>query len=87
MDEISRGIRLSTVVFSNHILSLIRPKKKCNFCIHHPLGLRYLFQLRGLKKWHNFINTPSDKCLCNQGIEDTNHFLFLCLFLLLGEQT
>ena len=32
------------------------------------------------KKCHNFIDTPSDKCLCNHGIEDTNHFLFLCPF-------
>ena len=72
-------------VLKNHILSLIRPKKKCNFVIHDILGLRCLFQLRaGLsslryhKKCHNFIDTPSYKCLCNEGIEDTNHFLFLC---------
>ena len=26
------------------------------------------------------MDTPSDKYLCNQGIEDTNHFLFLCPF-------
>ena len=32
------------------------------------------------KNCHNFIDTPSDKCLCNHGIEDTNHFLFLCPF-------
>ena len=68
-----------------HILSLIRPKKKNVFGIHDPLGLRYLFQLRlGLsplrhhKKCHNFIDTPSDICLCNNGIEDTNHYLFWC---------
>ena len=74
-------------VLKNHILSLLRPKKKYIFGIHDPLGLRYLFQLRvGLsslryhKKRHNFIDTPSYKCLCNQGIEDTNHFLFLCPF-------
>ena len=29
---------------------------------------------------HNLIDTPSDKCLCNHGIEDTNHFLFSCPF-------
>ena len=29
-----------------HILSLIRPKAKSTFGIHHPLGLRFLFQLR-----------------------------------------
>ena len=76
-----------SVFSTNHILSLIRPKKKCIFGIHDPLGLRYLFQLRaGLsssryhKKCHNFFDTPTDKCLCNQGIEDTNRFLFLCPF-------
>ena len=30
------------------------------------------------KKRHNFIDTPSDICHCNQGIEDTSHFLFSC---------
>ena len=74
-------------ILKNHIFSLIRPKGKNIFGIHDPLGLRYLLQLRvGLsllryhKKCHNFIDTPSDKCLCNHGIEDTNHFLFLCPF-------
>ena len=74
-------------ILKDHILSLIRPKKKNIFGIHDPLGLRYLLQLRvGLsflryhKKCHNFIDTPSDICLCNHGIEDTNHFLFLCPF-------
>ena len=63
----------------DHILSLIRPKKKNIF------GLRYLLQLRvGLcflryhKRYHNFIDTTSDKFLCNQGIEGINHFLFSC---------
>ena len=72
-------------ILKDHILSLIRPKKRNIFGIHDPLGLRYLLQLRvGLsflkhhKKYHNFIDTPSDICLCNHGIEDTNHFLFLC---------
>ena len=77
----------SILILKDHILSLIRPEKKKIFGIHDPLGLRYLFQLRvGLsplrshKKRHNFIDTPSDKCICNHGIEDTNHFLFLCPF-------
>ena len=69
----------------DHILSLIRQTKK-NICgIHDPLGL--LFQLRvGFsflryhKKCHNYIDTLSDKCLCNHGMEDTNHFLFSCPF-------
>ena len=74
-------------ILKKHMLSLTRPEKKSIFGIHDPLGLRYLFQLRvGLsslrshKKHHNFIDTPSDKCLCNHGIEDTSHFLFSCPF-------
>ena len=57
-------------ILKDHILSMIRPEKKTIFCIHDPLGLRYLLQLRvGLsslrhhKKCHNFIDTPSDICL------------------------
>ena len=72
-------------ILKNHILTLIRPKKKSIFGIHDPQGLRKLFQLRvGLsplrhhKKCHNFIDTPSDICFCHQGIEDTKHFLFSC---------
>ena len=72
-------------ILKDHILSMIRPKKKNIFGIHDPLGLRYILQLRvGLsslryhKKCHNFIDTPSDICLCSDGIEDINHFLFLC---------
>ena len=67
----------------NHLVSLIRPMKKNIFGIHDPVGLRYLLQLRvGLcllrnhKKRHDFIDTPSDKCLCNHG----NDFLFSCPF-------
>ena len=62
--------------------------KKSIFGMHDPLGLRYILQLRmGLsylryhKKCHIFINTPSDKCLCNHGIEDTKNLLFCCPFL------
>ena len=57
------------------------------FGVHDPLGRRYLLSLsvglsslRCHKKCDNFFDTPSHKCLCNQGIEDTNHFLFLCPF-------
>ena len=64
-----------------------RPKKQSTFGIHDPLGIRYLFQLRvGLspsrshKKQHNFIDTPSDTCNCDQSVENTNHFLFECPF-------
>ena len=66
-------------------MSLIRPVKKTIFNIHDPIDLRYLFHLRvGLsplrshKNLHNFIDTPSGNCICNHGIEDTNHFLLLC---------
>ena len=69
-----------------HITSLIRPSIKGIINIHDPEGLRYLFQLRvGLsplrchKKRHNFVDTPSDICLCNKGIESTSHFLLSCL--------
>ena len=73
-------------ILKNHLLTLIKPKKKSIFGIHDPQGLRKLFQLRvGLsplsyhKRCHNFIDTPSDNCFCHQGIEDTKHFLFSCI--------
>ena len=50
------------------MLSLIRPKKKTIYGIDNPVGL------------HNFIDTPSDKCLCNHGNGDTYYYLFLCPF-------
>ena len=72
-------------IIKRHILSLVRPEKKSIFGIHEPSGIRILFQLRvGLstlryhKKRHNFIDTPSDKCCCNHGPEDINHFFFSC---------
>ena len=77
--------RLS-VFFKTYFLFDSSKEKKCIFGIHDPLGLRYLFQLGvGLSslRYHknvNFIDTRSDKCFCNQGIEDTNHFLFLSFF-------
>ena len=68
-----------------HILSLIRPKIKSTFGIHDPSGLRYIFQLRvklsplrNHKRHHNFADTPSEICECNQDIEITRHFLFEC---------
>ena len=73
--------------FIKHITSLIRPEKKSIFGIHDHSGVEYLFQLRvGLcslryhKKLHNFVDTPFNECPCNFGVEDTNHFLFLCPF-------
>ena len=70
-----------------HILSLIRPPPKETFSVFNPTNLRYLFQLRlGLsrlrhhKKRHNFQDTPSDLCLCKNGVEDTRHYLLICPF-------
>ena len=61
-----------------HLLCLTRPMYKSVFNIHDPKGIKYLFQLRmnltplrSHKKHHNFADTPSDICACNQGIEDT----------------
>ena len=48
---------------------------------------RHLFQLRvGLsklryhKKRHSFLDTPSDICVCNNGVEDCDHYFFHCPF-------
>ena len=68
-----------------HMISLIRPEAKLIYGIHDSIGFLFLFQLRvslsslcSHKRRHNFIDTPSDICHCNQGIEDTNHFLLSC---------
>ena len=37
-----------------------------------------LSPLRNHKRCHNFTDIPSNICYCNQGIEDTSHFLFSC---------
>ena len=70
----------------SHILKIIRPNSKSLYGIHHPNGLHYLLQLRtelsplrSHKYRHNFRDTPIDICICNQGIENTSHFLFECL--------
>ena len=69
----------------DHLIALFRPDAKPIFGLHDPIGLRLLFQLRvslspllSHKKRYNFIDTPSDICHCNQGIEDKCHFLFSC---------
>ena len=72
-------------ILKKHINTFLRPTTKGIFGIHDPVGLRYLFQLRvslsPLRSHnfrHNFTDTPSEICRCNQGIEDTNRFLFFC---------
>ena len=67
-----------------HLLSLIRPTKKTFFNILDPSGVRYLFLLRlGLSPLRKHMHNHEFKdifpnCLCNQGVEDSNHFLFSC---------
>ena len=70
-----------------HLISLFRPTSKSIFNIYDPTGTKHLFQLRlGLsklrnhKKNHNFLDTPTDNCLCKNGVENTQHFLFQCPF-------
>ena len=73
-------------ILKKHINTFFRPMNNKVFGIHDPVGLRYLFQLklslsplRSHHKFrHNFTDTPSEICRCNQGIEDTNHFFFSC---------
>ena len=72
-------------ILKKHLLSLFRPERKSIFNIFNPIGVRNIFYLRvGLsplrshKKCHGFIDTPSEICICNDGIENTNHFLFVC---------
>ena len=59
-----------------HILSLIRPKIRTTFGVREFdifFQLRMnLSPLRNQKKHHNVA------CKCNQGAEDTHHFLFEC---------
>ena len=94
MEILNYKVVPSIGVLKNDIISLIRPVAKSVFRIHDPAGLRYIFQLRvGLSplkghKWcHNFIDTPSGVCHCNQGIEDTSHFLLSCPFYVIQRET
>ena len=75
------------LALKKHLLSLFRPNAKSIFNIHDPIGTKVLFQLRlGLSKLrqhknkHNFLDTPTDICLCKNGVENTEHYLFKCKF-------
>ena len=53
--------------------------------IYNTFGISSIFQLRvGLsllrshKKKHNFLDTPDERCVCNSGNENTEHFLLKC---------
>ena len=85
MEYYNRSISWSFDTRKNYISKLIRPIGKSIFGIFDVMGVRYLFQLRlGLSplrahKWnHHFRDITSNKCMCNNGIEDTSHFLFNC---------
>ena len=67
--------------------TLYKKKRFRPFAVFNPPLLRYIFQLRvGLsrlrhhKKRHNFVDTPSDLCLCKNGVENTSHYLLVCPF-------
>ncbi len=71
--------------FKSHMISLIRPMAKSTFDIHDPIGLRFLFMLRlelsplrSHKFNHNFADTDSNLCSCNDGAENTDHFFLKC---------
>ena len=75
----------SILEFQSYITSLIRPNHKSTFNIYDPLSLRFLFMVRldlsplRSHKWHhNFIDTPSETCLCHQKAKDTCQFLLKC---------
>ena len=82
---------LLNILITLHLLITLRtiitffPSRDQNISrIHDPIGIRYFFQLRGVrvpydKSGHDFIGTTSVICRCTQGIEDVNHFLFHAL--------
>ena len=86
------GVELRSIVklsdFKSAVLEMIRPPKRGIFDVLNPDGIRRIFQLRvnlsplkAHKKAHNFQDTPSNICLCGDGVEDTTHYLVLCPFL------
>ena len=44
------------------------------------LFLPGLSKIRQHKKRHNFTDTPSDTCICKNGVEDTDHCFLYCPF-------
>ena len=71
--------------FKKRIFADYRPPPRSLFGIHDSLGIRRLFQLRvGLspllehKNNHNFLDTPSDKCITCNRTENLEHFFLYC---------
>ena len=94
-NELDPEIRLapSVTVFKNKLLSTIRPLVKSVFGIYDPMGLSHLTQLRvGLSKLnfhkfrHSFKDTVNPMCPTNDGVDDTAHFLLLCLSFVVQRQ-
>ena len=80
--------------FKRHILSLTRPLAKSIFNVHDPIGLRFLFMLRlelsplrSHKFNHNFADTNSNTCSCNDGVENNEHFFLKCSYFSNQRQT
>ena len=72
--------------FKTSLTGMIVPEEKSIFNILSQ-DLKYLYQLRvGLsplkahKYRHNFLDTPSDTCMCTLGPESTIHYLLYCPF-------
>ena len=40
----------------------------------------WLEQTQTTQNKHNFLDTPTDICLCKNGVENTEHYLFKCKF-------
>ena len=87
-NKLDPEIRLapSVAAFKKNLLSKIRSMPKFVFRIHDSTGLSYLTELRvGLSKLnfykfkHNFRDTISLMYPSNDGIEDAERFLLLCL--------
>ena len=67
------------------MIALYRPPNRSIFDIHDTEGIKWLYQLRvGLsalnhhKNSHNFLDTPSNKCILCNTIENTQHFMLNC---------
>ena len=83
-EELHNCVSLST--FNKKLMSLIRPQKRETFGIDNPSGIHNIFRLRvGLsqlkhhKKKHNFVDTPSAICDCQEEGEDCTHFFLNCV--------
>ena len=71
--------------FKSKMIALYRPPIRSIFDIHDTEGVKWLYQLRvGLsplnyhKHSHNFLDTPSNKCIVCNTIENTQHFMLSC---------